>query len=315
MQRDGSEKGVARKFRIRHAWNDLEESVTVTLITGTSSGIGQAAAVHFARKGHRVFASMRDPDRGGDPLRDAARAEKLHVELLRIDVNDGQSVERGVASVLDAAGHIDVLINNAGIGGGGPFEETSDDVWHALMETNFHGAVRMTRAVLPGMRARQSGAIVQVTSTGGRVAAAPAGPYAASKFALEAASEVLAQEVRRFGIRVVIVEPGVILTPIFLKVRREPDLTSPYADFVVRAGRFFLAQLQDAKPPGLVAEVIDEALDADPPRLRWPVGPYAKEMINGRQAMTDEEWVDIGRPMTEEELVSVGHKLLGVAIE
>jgi NAD(P)-dependent dehydrogenase (short-subunit alcohol dehydrogenase family) len=293
----------------------LEDSVTVTLITGTSSGIGQAAAVHFARQGHRVFASMRDPDRGGDPLRDAARSEKLHLELLSIDVTDGQSVERGVASVLDAAGHIDVLINNAGIGGGGSFEETSDDIWHALMQTNFHGAVRMTRAVLPGMRARQSGAIVQVTSTGGRVAAAVAGPYAASKFALEAASEVLAQEMRRFGIRVVIVEPGVILTPIFVKVQREPDLTSPYADFVLRAGRFYLSQLADAKPPSLVAEVIDEALHAEPPRLRWPVGRHAMEMINGRRAMTDEEWVDLGLPMTEEELVSAGRKLLGIAVE
>jgi NAD(P)-dependent dehydrogenase (short-subunit alcohol dehydrogenase family) len=148
--------------------------VTVTLITGTSSGIGEAVALYFARKGHRVFASMRDPERGGAVLRDAASAESLDLEVVCIDVDDHDSVERGVASVLERAGHVDVLINNAGIGGGGPFEETDDDVWHALMETNFHGAVRMTRAVLPTMRARQSGAIVQVTSVGGRVAAAPA---------------------------------------------------------------------------------------------------------------------------------------------
>ena len=262
-----------------------------------------------------MFASMRNPDRGGDPLRDAARSETLNLELLRIDVDDGESVERGVASVLDKAGQIDVLINNAGVGGGSAFEETSDDIWHALMETNFHGAVRMTRAALPGMRARQSGAIVQITSTGGRVAWPLTGAYAASKFALEAASESLAQEVCRFGIRVVIVEPGVILTPIFLKVQREPDPASPYVDFVLRFERFYRARLKDPAAPSLVAEVIEEALQADPPRLRWPVGWDAEAMIKGRQGMTDEEWIDFGLPLTDDEVASTFRKRLGVSIE
>jgi NAD(P)-dependent dehydrogenase (short-subunit alcohol dehydrogenase family) len=289
--------------------------MTVTLITGTSSGIGQAAALHFARRGHHVFASMRNPDQGGDPLRDAIRSESLDLELLRIDVDDGESVQRGVASVLDKAGHIDVLINNAGVGGGSAFEETSDDVWRALMETNFHGAVRMTRAVLPGMRARQSGAIVQVTSAGGRIAWPLTGAYAASKFALEAASESLAQEVRRFGIRVVIVEPGVVLTPIFLKIQREPDLASPYVDFALRFERFYLARMKDPSAPSLVAEVIEEALNADPPRLRWAAGWDAEALIKGRQGMTDEEWVDFGLPRTDDEVVAIFRDRLGVSID
>ncbi len=289
--------------------------MTVTLITGTSTGIGQASALHFARKGHHVYASMRNPDAGGQPLRDAAMAENLTIDLLALDVDDPDSVRQGVGSVLGAEGRVDVLINNAGVGAGAPFEETSEDAWHAIMETNFHGAVRMTQAVLPGMRARKSGTIVQVTSVAGRLACSPQGAYCASKFALEAASEILAQEVQRFGIRVAIVEPGVILTPIFAKNAGEPDLSSPYAEFAIRIGRFFAARLQEQVPPSLVAEVIERAIEADPPKLRWLAGWDAEALVAGREKMTDEEWVDYGRPMSDAEVSEFFRDRFGIEID
>lgn len=288
--------------------------MTVTLITGSSSGIGQATALHFARKGHQVFASMRNPEAGGEPLRTAAKDEGLKIELVTLDVDDADSAKSAVQTVLDSAGRIDVLVNNAGVGGGGAFEETTDEEWHAIMETNFHGAVRMTNAVLPGMRARKSGAIVQVTSVAGRIASPPQGAYAASKWALEAASEILAQEVRRFGIRVAIVEPGVIMTPIFAKNMSEPDLNSPYVDFVDRIGRFFAARLQEQAPPSLVAEVIDDALTANPPKLRWPAGWDAEAIVAGRQKMTDEEWVDFGLPQSDEQVAAFFKEKFGIDI-
>ncbi len=288
--------------------------MTVTLITGTSTGIGQAAALHFARKGHHVYASMRNPDKGGGPLRDAANAENLSIDLVALDVDDAESVKQGVAGVLEAEGRVDVLINNAGVGGGSPFEETTDEAWHAMMETNFHGAVRMTQAVLPGMRARRHGNIVQVSSVSGRLANSPQAAYSASKFALEAASEVLAQEVVRFGIRVAIVEPGVILTPIFAKNAGEPDLSSPYAEFAIRIGRFFAARLQEQVPPSLVAEVIEQAIEADPPKLRWLAGWDAEALVDGRAKMTDEEWVDYGLPMSDTETIAFFRERFGIDI-
>ena len=147
------------------------------------------------------------------------------------DVDDAGSVQRGVAEVHGKAGRIDVLVNNAGIGGGGPIEDVPVDWVKTLFETNYFGVVRVTQAVLPGMRERRSGAIVNISSVAGRLAIAGHGHYSAVKHALEAMSEALAQEVQRFGIRVAIVEPGVVVTPIFarpgaLPTRRRPTSTT-----------------------------------------------------------------------------------------
>ncbi|OAI43867.1 short-chain dehydrogenase, partial [bacterium SCGC AG-212-C10] len=242
----------------------------VTVITGTSTGIGQTTALHLARKGHTVWATMRNPAAGGAPLTEAATTEGLDLRLLALDVDNDDSVERGMAEVFAASGQVDVLVNNAGIGGAKSLEETSDAELRAMMETNFFGAMRMVRAVLPGMRERQSGTIVNVTSVAGIVANAPQGPYAASKFALEAASEVLAQEVLRFGIRVAIIEPGVIATPIFAKGADAFDPSSPYADLVRRIGRFFTKSLVNPTQPEAVAEAIEHAITTDSPKLRYP---------------------------------------------
>ena len=275
--------------------------MTVTLITGCSTGIGRATAIQLARAGHRVFASMRNTDAGSE-LKQQADDEKLDLELIRLDIDDPDSVQEAVGAVASRAGRVDVLVNNAGVGGGGSVEETPEELWRSIMETNFFGALRMTRAVLPGMRQRRQGAIVNVSSAAGRLAVSPQGAYTASKFALEAMSEVLAQEVLRFNIRVAIIEPGVILTPIFGKNASEPDLNSPYVDFALRIGRMFASRLEDPSPPELVAEAIEHALTTDEPRLRYPVGEDAHQFIDGRREMSDEEWVAYGREMSDEEV-------------
>lgn len=280
----------------------------VTFITGCSTGIGRAAALYFARQGHHVFATMRDPDGGGGHLRGATEAENLSLTLLRCDVNDDASVSAAVMETLERAGVPDLVINNAGIGGGGSVEETPIDVWKEVMETNFFGALRVTRAFVKPLRERGSGTIVNVTSVAGRLATGYQGAYAASKFALEAASEALAQELRLFGVRVIVVEPGVIQTPIFAK-GSAPDLSSPYAHLPVQMGRLFAMRLADPGPPELVAEVIDRALNDPEPRLRYPVGWDADAWIAGRAAMTDEEFIDGGLAVTDAQFDAFMEKL------
>ena len=286
----------------------------VTLITGTSTGIGQATALYLARHGYRVFASMRNPTQGASALTEVAHAERLPLEVLQLDVDDPLSAGRAVQAVQHKAGQIDVLINNAGIGGGGAIEETPEERLRAVFETNFFGAMRLIRAVLPGMRQRRSGAIVNVSSVAGRLASSPQYPYAASKFALEAASEILAQEVRRFNIRVAIIEPGVILTPVFAKNMREPDMQSPYVDFTLRLGRVFKKRLENPSPPELVAATIHHALETKQPKLRYPVGEDAHQWLAGRQRMTDEEGIDYGKEMTDEDLAVIHRKYFGMEI-
>ena len=190
--------------------------MALALVTGTSSGIGLATAVALARAGHTVVATMRNLD-GGAEIRKIAAAEKLPIHLAALNVDDDASVREAFAKVVAEHGPIDVLVNNAGIPGGGGVEETTIDRFREVMETNFFGALRCAKVVIPSMRERRRGTIVNVTSVAGRVSGASHGSYAASKWALEAVSESLAQELRPFNVRVAIVEPGVIATPIFTK--------------------------------------------------------------------------------------------------
>lgn len=284
--------------------------MSVVLITGTSSGIGLATALHFARLGHEVHAGVRN-SAGATQLTQAIEREKLPIRPVVIDVDDAASVQRGVTEVLDKAGRIDVLVNNAGIGGGGPIEDVPIDWATGLFETNYFGAIRMIQAVLPGMRERRSGAIVNVSSIAGRVAVAGHGHYSAVKHALEAATEALAQEVQAFGIRVVIIEPGVVVTPIFTKARRFADPASPYAVHVRRLLLFYQMQMKTPSQPSDVAAVIHEAVTTKAPTLRYLVGEDAKRLAAGRQRLTDEEYIAGGRPMDDEEYLDLMRRRFG----
>ena len=209
--------------------------MAIALVTGTSTGIGLATAVTLARAGHNVIATMRNPE-GANELKKLIAEGKLPVTIAELDVDNDASVEDAIKKVLAEHGRIDVLVNNAGVGGGGAVEETSLAKFREVMETNYFGALRCIKAVIPGMRERRQGCIVNVTSIAGRMALAPAAAYSASKFALEALSECLAQEMKAFNVRVAIIEPGVIATPIFSKAKPAPE-NSPYPHFQASTGR------------------------------------------------------------------------------
>ena len=278
--------------------------MSVVLVTGSSSGIGLATALHFGRLGDEVYAGVRNLSTATE-LAAAIEAEKLAIRPITLDVDDPASVTRTVGEVLARSGRVDVLVNNAGMGGGGPIEDVPVDWVKRLFETNYLGAIRMIQAILPGMRERRSGAIVNVSSIAGRLAIAGHGHYSAVKHALEAISEALAQEVHAFGIRVAIVEPGVVVTPIFTKARRFADPGSPYAVHVHRLLLFYQMQMKTPSQPADVARVIHEAVTAKEPRLRYLVGDDAERLVAGRQRLTDEEYVATGRLMPDAEYLDL----------
>jgi NAD(P)-dependent dehydrogenase (short-subunit alcohol dehydrogenase family) len=262
--------------------------MAIALVTGTSSGIGLATAVTLARGGHTVIATMRNLDGGGE-IRKIASDEKLPITLAALDVDSDASVASAFERVLAEHGRIDVLVNNAGVGAGGAVEEVSVAEFREVMETNFFGALRCVKQVLPGMRERRQGCIVNITSVAGRMASAPHASYAASKWALEAMSECLAQEMKAFNVRVAIIEPGVIATPIFRK-GKPLNPNSPYPH-MRRLMALFRASLQKPTSPYVVGEQILQIVDGDSEQLRYPVGPDAAPLLHWRASKTDEEMI------------------------
>jgi NAD(P)-dependent dehydrogenase (short-subunit alcohol dehydrogenase family) len=263
--------------------------MAIVLITGTSTGIGLATAVALARAGHDVYATMRNPA-GAPQLQALARQEGWPVTVLPLDVDDDASVRGAVEHLLAARGRIDVLVNNAGIAPLGAIEELPLAEFRRAMETNYFGALRCIQAVLPTMRAQRQGCLINVTSVAGQIALAATAPYTASKFALEALSEVLAQEVKAFNIRVAIVEPGVIQTPILDKMRDVPAETRyPHEQ---RLQALFAASLKQPVSPAVVGEQIRHIIESESWQLRYPVGPDAEPFLAWRARMSDEAWVD-----------------------
>jgi len=253
--------------------------------------------VSLARRGHKVIATMRDLNRSTE-LRKIAEAESLPISFAQLDVNSDISVNDSMSRLLSEHDHIDVLVNNAGLGGGGSIEELPLAFFREVMETNYFGALRCIKALIPNMRERRSGCIINVTSIAGRMAIAPAGSYAASKWALEALSEILAQEMKVFNVRVAIVEPGVIATPIFSKARPvPPDSPYPHAR---RQRALFSASLTQPTSPFVVGEKICEIVESDSWQLRYPVGPDAEPFLKWRASKTDEEVVQLGGTTDDE---------------
>ena len=272
--------------------------MAIAIVTGTSTGIGLATAATLARAGHIVYATMRNPETGSEELRATAEREHLPVRIAALDVDSDESVRSAIKNILSEAGRIDVLVNNAGISVLGAVEETSIAAFRATMETNYFGALRCIQAVLPGMRERRSGCIVNVTSVAGRLSAAPQAAYSSSKFALEAASESLAQEMKAFGVRVAIVEPGVIATPIFGKLQ-PPAADSKYPHYR-RIQELFRASRENPVSPYVVGEKIREIVESNTSKLRHPVGPDAEGLLGWRASMSDEQWVEWGAISDEE---------------
>ena len=262
------------------------------LITGTSSGIGFATALALGRAGHTVFATMRNPGRA-PALGEQVAEEKLPVQILTMDVDSDESVAAAVKSIHEQDGQVDVLVNNAGIERTGSVEELSLDVFRETMETNYFGAIRCIKAVVTEMRERRAGCIVNVTSIAGKLAPAPFAPYSASKFALEALSECLGQEMKPFNVRVAIVEPGIIDTPMARRIE-EPKGESRYPQGR-RWAAAFQASLENPTKPAVVADKILEIIESGTWTLRHPMGPDAGPFLDWRAGMTGEAFVELGR--------------------
>ncbi len=286
----------------------------VAVVTGTSSGIGLSVSVHLAKNGYQVFAGMRNLAKA-DALQDIAKAQNLPIEIVQLDICDAESVESAFADIL-ARGNVDVLINNAGIGGASPLELTPEDEHKQMFETNYFGAVRCIQAVLPSMRERGAGCIVNITSAVGLIATPNQIAYSASKWALECLGEALAHEVFRFGVRVVNVEPGVIMTNIFENSAEQTryDKTSPYQPIMRRNGKLFAAGFARAVAPELVSETILEAIETDDYRLRWPVGPDAQGFMDARGKVSAESWIQMGDELSDDEYNAKFDEYFGIKL-
>jgi NAD(P)-dependent dehydrogenase (short-subunit alcohol dehydrogenase family) len=268
------------------------------IVTGCSTGIGFATALRLAREGCRVYATVRS-EASGAALVDAAG--DLALSLVILDVDDDRSVADGIGAVIGAEGRVDILVNNAGVLGGWEIEGTSLDVFQSTMNTNAWGTLRCVKAVLPTMREQRSGCIVNITSIAGRIALPGQAPYSASKWAAEALSEALAAEVEPFGIRVAIVEPGVVMTPIVDKGGNLPlDSKSPYFGSTLRTIRLLLAGLIEPLTADQVADTVWHAITTDAPSLRYVVGRDAEAITATRSAISDRAWI-AGLSVADEE--------------
>lgn len=284
----------------------------IVLVTGASTGIGLASVVLFARKGYRVFAGVRNPEKA--ELLRAAIEEGLPIRAVRLDVDSDESVLECTGEIMAEAGAVDVLVNNAGISGGGPIELVDLEFMRALFETNFFGVMRTIRAALPGMRERRSGAIVNVTSIAGRVAWGAHAPYSATKSALEMASECLAIELRPLGIRVATVSPGTVLTPIWRKASGEYPTEGPYGMIVRRLFRLCQAQLVEPTMPEEAAAVIVDAVESESPKLRYAAGADAVVTLEARAQLTDEEWIDLQTEPDDERFLERARDVFGMEL-
>ena len=285
----------------------------VTVVTGANSGIGRATALHLAAAGHTVYGTVRSVERAGKLLAAAGDAG-VNVELVELDIADDASVRDGFDRVLAAAGRVDHLVNNAGVGGNGVVEETSAERFLEVMNVDLCGATRCAQAVLPQMRERGSGTIVNVTSVAGRIGAIAQAPYVAAKWALEGISEQLAQEVAPFGIRVAIIEPGVTKSSIFGKNTDAPNDSGAYATQYARMLQMYAAGYVHATDAWEVAAIIQHAIETDAPTLRYPVSWGGAGIVEGRARMSDEDWVAMGRIDSMAEYIAAFGDAFGIDI-
>lgn len=283
------------------------------VVTGTSSGIGLETSLMLARQGYKVFAAVRSMDRASE-LVDRASQESLDIRVIEMDVSNADSVAASFSALLND-GPIDLLVNNAGISGSAPLENTPEDEHKAIFETNYFGVVRCIHAVVGSMRERGTGCIVNISSAAGLFATPTQIPYSASKWAVECLTEALAFELKPFGIRVVCIEPGVVQTSIFKNSAKMShfDKHSPYAPAMRRIGKLFAAGLKHPSSAEQVAATIIEAITTATPKLRWPVGNDAQNFYDVKASGHVDEWID-GAHCDEEAYIALFHRLYGIQL-
>ncbi|WNF34813.1 oxidoreductase [Aeribacillus composti] len=259
--------------------NQTLKKQPVAFVTGASSGFGLLTSIALVREGYRVLASMRDLDKRGR-LEAAAKEAGVtdRIEIIQLDVTDFSAAETVIQNVIEDYGQIDLLVNNAGYAAGGFTEELAVEEWQRQFETNFFGLVAVTKAVLPSMRARRSGKVVNISSISGRIGFPSMGPYVASKFAVEGFSESLRLEMLPYGVHVVLIEPGSYKTEIWSKgldaVSVNPD--SPYVKEMEKILKYVNHVADTAPSPYEVIQQIVHVAKSPYPKLRYPVGKGVK---------------------------------------
>ena len=262
----------------------------VAVVTGSSTGIGYETSLILARNGFLTYATMRNLNKS-ENMKMVATKENLPIQVKQLDVADDVSVTNAIQAISSEAGRIDVLVNNAGYGLNGAFEDLAMDEIKSQYETNVFGLIRTTQAVLPIMRRQKSGTIVNISSGAGRFGFPSGSAYVSTKFAVEGLSESISYELEPFGIKVVIVEPGVIRTNfadglVFAKKSRDPS--SPYSQLMQKAASGFEKMMKNASSPDLVAKVVLNAVRNENPSLRYLAGNDV-EIWLGKRNMADEE--------------------------
>jgi len=269
----------------------------VAVVTGSSSGIGFETSLLLAKNGFFTYATMRNLNKSQGII-DLKHKEKLPLEVLQLDVTDDKSVKEAIGKIANERETIDVLVNNAGYALVGSLEELFIQEFKEQFETNVFGVIRVLQEVLPIMRKRRHGTIVNIGSVAGKIGFPLTSAYVSSKFALEGLSESMAYEVEQFGLKVVLIEPGVIKTnfdnnlKIGKKVSTINDLNSPYVDITEKRIAGFKPRFENGSPPIEVAKVILKAITSKnvPPESRYLVGDDAFKLIELRKKKPDNEF-------------------------
>ncbi|MFP6579709.1 MAG: SDR family oxidoreductase [Myxococcota bacterium] len=262
------------------------------LVTGANSGIGRATAIALAEAGYEVFGAMRSLEKGAK-LIEGVRERGGTLHPIELDVSSAASVTRAAEVVAAQGGPLDVLVNNAGIAHNACVEDVDIDAAKEVFETNYWGVIRCVQAFLPGMRERRQGQIVNISSVAGRIAALGQVVYSSSKWALECLSENLAQEVAPFGVRVVVIEPGVTRTAILPKNFGHPEPTV-YGDAYRRMLHFYARGIKADVQASEVAAVLLAALEDPECGFRYTCAWSGPELCEGRSKLDDATWIALG---------------------
>ena len=262
----------------------------VAIVTGCSSGIGYETALALARDGFYTFATVRNPKKA-DKILQVAKKENLNMEIIELDVDDEKSISAAVEKILAKKQRIDVLVNSAGWGLFGSVEDVSMKDFRAQFETNFFGIISIIQKVAPIMRKQGAGVIVNVSSVAGRIGFPGSPAYISSKFALEGLSESIRYELGQFGVKIIIIEPGVIKTNFFSSMKiAEPKPDSPYKEITEKVIRGIKMMAELGTPPSEVATTILNAVKEENPRPRYIVGNDAQMFLEAKKTKTDTEF-------------------------